>query len=138
MQKFKSLSNNNSKLTCLLWCFFSKTYWGGWLQGLTKRIRLCTFSFLLLDANIAPSVPKCNLANTGTFRIVKAESARLLPHSLQLAAVLTPLKLDEWHRHLQTFPDRQFTDYILAGLSEGLHVGFVWTTRMYPTKNNNN
>ena len=41
----------------------------------------------------------------------------------ELSNVHTPLRLEAWHRRLQSHPDRDFVDYILRGIEKGFRIG---------------
>ena len=53
-------------------------------------------------------------------------------NSLELPALLkhieTPVNLATWERAMLSHPDRQFTNFILKGLSEGFRVGYQYDT----------
>ena len=93
------------------------------------------------DAGAGTSLPECNLRG-GRYRylpdLLQLESTRSQQHNIprHLTRVVTPVRLHEWRRHLQTFPDRQFADYILTGFTEGFHVGFARTTRLHDAEDN--
>ena len=54
-----------------------------------------------------------------------------LPHfPADLQQISTPLHLRKWEELLQSYPDREFAQYIVAGLREGFRIGFNRDARL--------
>ena len=54
-----------------------------------------------------------------------------------LSTVHTPLQVEVWARLLQTNPDREFTSFLLHGLSQGFRIGFDYgSVSLKPAKSN--
>ena len=54
-----------------------------------------------------------------------------------LSTVHTPLQVEVWVRLLQTNPDREFTSFLLRGLSQGFRIGFDYgSVSLKPAKSN--
>ena len=49
----------------------------------------------------------------------------------------TPLSDVAWQHALRTHPDRQFVEYILAGIRKGVHVGVDRALRLWPARGGN-
>ena len=47
-----------------------------------------------------------------------------LPLPPALSDIVTPLKVENWAVELSNYPDKQFSQYILAGIKHGFRVGF--------------
>ena len=41
-----------------------------------------------------------------------------------MCQVVTPLKLEAWHKALSDYPDQRFAAYILRGVEQGFRIGY--------------
>ena len=61
---------------------------------------------------------------------VRALQACIPSQSVEIPAVAkqisSPLKVDHWREALSKYPDAQFTEYIVKGISEGFRIGFQY------------
>ncbi len=53
-----------------------------------------------------------------------------------ISSVTTPLRLEEWERHLRDHPDHEFVAYILQGIRKGFRIGFNRLSSCRPATRN--
>ena len=57
-----------------------------------------------------------------------------LPPEMQ--HISTPLKINAWERGLRNHPDKQFTEYLIQGITQGFRIGFNYSQPLRSSKNN--
>ena len=100
---------------------------GTWDGEATPVGCLC---FVFSLAGGAVTVAECNVIN-GRYRygddlaaLAACNQSSESPLPVALAAVSSPVQVEQWVDGLASHPDRQFVQYICSGLSQGFRIGF--------------
>ena len=101
------------------------------LSLVLSRPSLYIFSILSTPPSLPPSLPPLTLFVDGQYKYTNqlleleaCSSGRNEALPAYLCQVVTPLKLEAWHKALSDYPDQRFAAYILRGVEQGFRIGY--------------